>query len=350
MTYSPQNPVGITGFDFIEFSSKDPSGLEKIFRDFGFSKKKKVVGKEIYYYHQNDIHFLINNDPDSAARAFNTSHGPCASATGWRVHDAQKAFEVALSRGAKPAPRSDYTNQTGDPLPGIVGVGGSTIYFIDNHDDPQRWEKLCFEDLPEPDTVAERGFFLIDHLTNNVHQGQLEPLANFYKNVFGFTEVRYFDIDGKQTGLLSYALRSPCGSFCIPINESKDEKSQIQEYLNEYNGEGIQHIAFLTPNILKTMETLKDAEIETLDIDADYYNEVFKKVPGVTEDHQKIQDFNLLVDGNSNGYLIQIFTKNLIGPIFFEFIQRKNHSGFGEGNFGALFRAIERDQEKRGVL
>ena len=349
MTISPENPVGIVGFDFIEFSSPDPTALEGMFKDFGFSKLKQVEGKNITYYNQNDIHLIINTEDNSAASSFKSIHGPCASATGWRVENAEKALEVALSRGAKKAPQSDYAIN-GKPVPAILGVGDSIIYFIDDFKDPMRWENLGFKDLEHPLKTESKGFHLIDHLTNNVYQGKLEPLANFYKDVFGFTEVRYFDIDGKQTGLLSYALRSPCGSFCIPINESKDEKSQIEEYLNEYKGEGIQHIAFLTPNILSSMEKLKDSKIETLDIDEDYYDEVFQRIPNVTEDHKAIQDFNLLVDGDSRGYLIQIFTKNLIGPIFFEFIQRKNNQGFGEGNFGALFRAIERDQEKRGVL
>ena len=190
----------------------------------------------------------------------------------------------------------------------------------------------------------------MDHLTNNVPQGQLTPLADFYKSVFGFQEVRYFDIRGQKTGLLSYALRSPCGSFCIPINEGTEAKSQINEYLREYKGSGIQHIALLTGNMLKTMEAMQGESFDTLDIDADYYKEVFTRVPNVTEDHERIKHYNLLVDGDESGYLIQIFSQNVIGPIFFEFIQRRGHMGFGEGNFGALFRAIERDQERRGVL
>lgn len=350
MTTEVNNPVGLVGFDFIEFSSKDPTQLQQLFRDFGFSRLMKHQTQNIEYLRQNDIHFTINSQPGSHAANFQSHHGPCASATGWRVKDAAKALATALARGAKKAPKSDYTNAKGEPLPAIMGVGDSLIYFIDDFEDAERWQKMGFEDLEDQDIVQEKGFHLIDHLTNNVYKGQLEPLAKFYKDVFGFTEVRYFDIDGKQTGLLSYALRSPCGSFCIPINESKDEKSQIQEYLNEYHGEGIQHIAFLTADMLATMARMKGTKIETLDIDDDYYDDIWKKFPNVTEDRQQIQDNNLLVDGDSKGYLIQIFTKNVIGPIFFEFIQRKNHQGFGEGNFGALFRAIERDQERRGVL
>ena len=344
MNQENSNPVGIRGFDFIEFSSPDPERLFHIFTEFGFSTLKHIPGKDTFYLNQGDIHLIINTSKGSFADQFASKHGPCACATGWRVKDAALAFKVAVERGAKPAPQKDYS------IPAIEGVGGSLIYFVDDYEDKERWGRLGFEELAEPNKVQSKGFGLIDHLTNNVYKGQLEPLAAFYKDVFGFSEVRYFDIDGKKTGLLSYALRSPCGSFCIPINEAKDPKSQIQEYLDDYQGEGIQHIAFLTSNMLETMERMEGSSIETLDIDSEYYDEVFDKVPGVTEDHKKIREHNLLVDGDSEGYLIQIFSKNLIGPIFFEFIQRKNHQGFGEGNFGALFRAIERDQEKRGVL
>lgn len=346
---SDKNPVGILGFEFIEYASANPEDLAKIFKDLGFSRTKAHASQPIDYYNQGDIHFLVNKDPNSFAASFMKLHGPCACATGWRVENADKAFEVALARGAKAAPHADYMRH-GKKIPAILGVGDSVIYFIDDHKNPSRYEQMGFVTAKDPDIVQGKGFALMDHLTNNVHEGQLKPLADFYKNVFGFEEVRYFDIRGEKTGLLSYALRSPCGSFCIPINEGTESKSQINEYLREYHGPGIQHIALLTPNMLKTMELMKDSKIETLDIDADYYEEVFKRIPHVTEDHEKIKQYNLLVDGDDSGYLIQIFSKNVIGPIFFEFIQRKNNLGFGEGNFGALFRAIERDQERRGVL
>lgn len=343
------NPVGIRGFEFIEFASPKPEQLKSIFKDLGFSLTKTHEAKPMDYYNQGDIHFIVNRDPNSYAASFSKLHGPSACATGWRVDNAEKAFEVAVSRGAKPATQSDYM-RNGKKVPAIMGVGESVIYFIDDYKNPSRYQQLGFVDAKNPELVKGKGFALMDHLTNNVYQGELKPLADFYKNVFGFEEVRYFDIRGQKTGLLSYALRSPCGSFCIPINEGTESKSQINEYLREYKGPGIQHIALLTPNMLKTMDAMQDAKFDTLDIDSDYYDEVFKRVPNVTEDHHKIRNYNLLVDGDESGYLIQIFSKNLIGPIFFEFIQRKNHMGFGEGNFGALFRAIERDQERRGVL
>lgn len=343
------NPIGVTGFDFIEFSGPNPEAIHRLFISLGFSRLKRHRSKKIDYYRQNDIHFLINQEPASFAVNFAALHGQAAAATGWRVRDAKQALEQAVARGARPARAVDY--QRGEhPVEAIYGVGDSLIYFIDDHKDHERWAKLGFEDLAHPDVAESKGFALVDHLTNNVPQGQLQPLADFYKSVFGFEEIRYFDIRGQATGLVSYALRSPCGSFSIPINEGTEEKSQINEYLREYKGSGIQHIALLTADMLKTMVGVKDSGIETLDIDADYYDQVFARLPQITEDKERLKSYNLLIDGDDRGYLIQIFTKNVIGPIFFEFIQRKGHLGFGEGNFSALFRAIERDQIRRGVL
>jgi 4-hydroxyphenylpyruvate dioxygenase len=209
---------------------------------------------------------------------------------------------------------------------------------------------LGFREIQNPIRVASKGFLAIDHLTNNVEKGTMQKWADFYKNVFGFTEVRYFDIRGAKTGLTSYALKSPDGSFCIPINEGTEAKSQINEYLEEYRGPGIQHLAFLTQDILSSLQMMEGTSISCLDIDDEYYREVFDRVPHVKENHSEIQKRNVLVDGDEEGYLLQIFTKNLIGPIFIEIIQRNNHLSFGEGNFGALFRSIERDQMKRGYI
>lgn len=347
---SAENPAGITGFDFIEFSAKDPEKLRQLFLDLGFSRLMTHKSKAIDYYKQNDIHFFINSEPESFAASFQTEHGPCACATGWRVENSRAAYDHAIAKGAKPADLSDYSID-GEPMYAVKGVGDSLIYFVDNHEDADRFERMGFVPVDNPDQTQGRGFHLVDHLTNNVRRGCLEPLSDYYKDVYGFTEVRFFDIDGKQTGLKSYALRSPCGSFCIPINESKDDKSQIQEYIDEYKGEGIQHIALLTPNLVKSMDQMpEERSFSTLDIDDEYYAEIFDKFPQVSKDADKIRHHNLLVDGDHEGHLIQIFTKNAIGPIFFEFIQRHNYMGFGEGNFGALFRSIERDQERRGVL
>jgi 4-hydroxyphenylpyruvate dioxygenase len=263
---------------------------------------------------------------------------------GWRVKDAQSALRFAVERGATECTEGDFE------IPAIWGIGRSIIYFIDQYQSDARWTKMGLAAIEKPTVVEEKGFLAIDHLTNNVKNGTMEQWADFYKNIFGFSEVRYFDIRGAKTGLTSYALQSPCGKFCIPINEAKEEKSQINEYLEEYNGPGIQHIAFLTDDILNSLDKMQGSSIQTLDIDDEYYATVYERVPNVIENRERIRNHNVLIDGDEEGYLLQIFTKNVVGPIFIEIIQRKNHNSFGEGNFGALFRSIERDQEKRGYL
>lgn len=276
-------------------------------------------------------------------------HGASICSMGWKFQSPQANYELALKRGAKAA-SGDLNFTTDKAVPAVYGIGESLIYFMSENDNANNFEKLGFVKLAEPVMVPQKGFTNIDHLTNNVYNGTMETWADFYKNIFEFTEVRYFDIRGAKTGLTSYALKAPNGSFCIPINEAKENKSQINEYLDEYKGPGIQHIAFMTDDILSSLDAIKDSQIQMLDIDDEYYKEIFTKFPHVTENHEEIKKKNVLVDGDEEGYLLQIFTKNLIGPIFIEIIQRKNHYSFGEGNFGALFRSIERDQMKRGVL
>jgi 4-hydroxyphenylpyruvate dioxygenase len=344
------NEIGLDGIEWVEFSSAKPQDLRHLFRDFGFSRTSLHKDKNTELFIQGDIHFLLNAEPGSFATKFSEAHGPCISSMGWRVKDAAKALEVARKRGARVAEQVDYHDAEGDAVPAIYGIGDSLIYFVDDYTNPNLYKKLGFQPHPAPEIVPEKGFVAIDHLTNNVYKGTMDKWASFYKDVFGFTEVRYFDIRGAKTGLTSYALRSPCGKFCIPINEASEKKSQINEYLDEYKGPGIQHLAFLTNDILKSLDALEGTGIQTLDIDADYYKTIFFKIPNVTESHREIQRHNVLVDGDEEGYLLQLFTKNLVGPIFIEIIQRKNHLSFGEGNFGALFKSIERDQMKRGVL
>ncbi len=341
------NPIGLRGIEFTEFCAPETDFIDKIFKDFGFSKLKKFKGKDIVYYNQNDIHFLLNNEKQGFSANFAKSHGPAISSMGWRVDDAQFAFEEAVRRGAKPADESVKDL----PYPAIYGIGDSLIYFIDKFGDKGSIYEDDFENLDEPFIQPDKGFLVVDHLTNNVYKGTMEKWANFYKEVFGFYEVRYFDINGIQTGLVSYALRSPDGSFCIPINEGKDDdRNQIDEYLREYNGPGVQHLAFLTNDIVASLDAMEGTGIQTLDIIPEYYDDIFDKVPNVKEDHEKIKHHQILVDGNEEGYLLQIFTKNLFGPIFIEIIQRENNLGFGEGNFTALFKSIELDQKRRGVL
>lgn len=345
-----ENPIGLEGIEFIEFSSPEPEKLQALFLEFGFSKTHKHRERHLDLFQQNDIHLILNQQAHSKAQDFHRLHGPSVSSMGWRVKEAQKALEEATARGAKPCLTGDLFDQKGRPIPAVYGIGESLIYFIEDWQKGSVYASLGFQSHPHPLQVEEKGFLTIDHLTNNVYQGTMEQWSNFYKNIFGFTEVRYFDIRGAKTGLTSYALRSPCGTFCIPINEGTEKQSQINEYLEEYKGPGVQHIAFLSRDILASLKKLQGTSIQTLDIDDEYYAEIFNKIPNVTEDHHEIRRYNVLVDGDDHGYLLQIFTKNIIGPIFIEIIQRKNHHSFGEGNFGALFRSIERDQQKRGYI
>lgn len=337
------NPLGLRGISFVEFASPEPLLLHRLFSNLGFSHTQKHRRLNISHYAQKDIHLLVNEEPNTHADRFCADHGPCISAMGWRVDNAAAALQEAVRRGAKAFVPTRGMRGSLD-VPALMGIGDSVIYLVDK--DVVAAE---FTAADRPHVVPPVGFTRIDHLTNNVHQGTLPQWADFYKNVFGFTEVRSFDIRGTSTGLYSFALRSPCGTFCIPINEGTEGKSQIEEYLREYSGPGVQHLAFLTEDLLGSLDHLQ-GRVPTLDMDAEYYRDVFARVPRVTEDHQRIQKHQALVDGDEQGYLLQIFTQNLVGPIFFEFIQRKNHQSFGEGNFSALFRSIERDQERRGVL
>ncbi len=340
------NPLNLKGILFTEFCSTDADFMHNVFMDFGFSMTKKFKGKDVVYYNQNDIHFLLNKEKSGFSAEFTKAHGPAISSMGWKVENAEFALAEALKRGAKEAETKDF------PYPAIYGIGDSLIYFIDKYEGADSIFETDFEPLADPIINESKGFIEIDHLTNNVYKGTMEKWANFYKNVFGFSEVRYFDIKGVKTALLSYALASPCGTFCIPINEGKDDNNnQIDEYLDIYDGPGVQHLAFRTTDLVGSCDALKGSYIETLDIIPEYYDTIFDRVPWVREDREKIRAHKILVDSQADQtYLLQIFTKNLFGPIFIEMIQREGDRGFGEGNFQALFESIERDQEKRGVI
>ncbi len=349
MTTNETNPCGFRGLEFVEWATDDPGSMASLFRDFGCARTGRHRSKAIDLFEQHDIHFLLNAEPGGFAASFYASHGPSISALGLRVDDARAAFEEAVRRGAQ---RFEPGGGAVGPydLPAIYGIGDSLLYFVDRWGERGRWYDAEFVAPDEADPTPSRGFLAIDHLTNNVPKGMLDTWADFYKGLFGFTEVRHFDIRGEQTGLYSFALRSPCKTFCIPINEGTEEKSQIEEYLREYNGPGVQHLAFLSDDLLGSLDAMRGSSVDFLDIDDEYYEAVFDRVPNVREDHTRIQSHQVLVDGDDDGYLLQIFTRNIVGPIFIELIQRRNHHSFGEGNFGALFRSIERDQERRGVL
>ena len=342
------NPCGLYGIDFVEFVSPEPEKLDALFTAFGFSRTMQHGSRPVDLYRQGDITLLVNRDVDGFAARFGRLHGPSICSMGWRVSDGTAALAEATSRGGT-ADTGDH-EKDGRPLPALRGIGDSLLYFVEGFARADHWGRLGFVPLETPNLVPGKGFTTIDHLTNNVEKGTLGRWATFYKEVFGFTEVRYFDIRGVKTGLTSYALRSPCGSFCIPINEADEAKSQINEYLREYNGPGIQHLAFLTEDLLGSLRALEGSPIQMLDMDDAYYASVFERVPNVVEDKAEIRRRNVLVDGDAEGYLLQIFTRNLVGPIFIELIQRRNQRGFGEGNFGALFRSIEREQARRGVF
>ncbi|MFZ3231246.1 MAG: 4-hydroxyphenylpyruvate dioxygenase [Pseudobdellovibrio sp.] len=344
-----QNPIGLNGVDFIEYAGTDASHFDKLFIKMGFTCLAEVPNKKIKLYRQGDINFILNSEPNTFASEFVKLHGPAVCSTGFRVGDANKAFEAAVKRGAK-AYEGSADSKGVLPYPAIYGIGDSLVYFIDekNHIDLYK-NQFKLADI----SVRPLGLSLniVDHFTNNVPVGEMNKWSDFYINVFNFRESRYFDIRGKSTGLLSRAMRSPCGKFSVPINEPKDKKSQIQEYLEEYKGSGIQHLAFTTDDIIPTLENLKKNEIQFLSAPPNSYYKMLKdRLPQVAEDLTRLEKNAILVDGDEHGYLLQIFTKNVIGPIFFEVIQRKGHDGFGDGNFQALFDAIEADQRERGYL
>ena len=345
------NPLELNGIDFVEFSSSSPEKLNQLFIDFGFSKIAKHRSKNIELYRQGGITFLINYEQNSYGYKFQSLHGSSISAMGWRVKNSERSCKESVNRGARECIYGDYQYENNQQVPAIYGIGDSLIYLIEPDESKEfTYNRFGFDKFQDPVLVPNKGFLLIDHLTNNVYNGTMEKWASFYKDVFGFKEIRYFDIKGKKTGLTSYALRSPCGQFCIPINEANEAKSQINEYLDEYKGPGIQHLAFLTRDIIESMKQLKGTHIKMLDISQDYYKTAFDRVPNIKQDKKMIENLNILVDGDSEGYLLQIFTKNLVGPIFIELIQRENYLSFGGGNFQALFDSIERDQMQRGFL
>lgn len=343
-----ENPLGLDGIEFVEFASPDPAVLEQLFFQMGFQKIGQHKRKQVTLYRQNQVNFIINNEPGTFAAKFAKQHGPSICATGFRVKSAARAFEQALQRGARAIDTKN--DPASHSFPAIYGIGDSAIYFVDRYRAPVHFDD-DFRYLQPELFPKGRSLMVIDHLTNNVPKGELTKWVEFYQKIFNFHEVRHFDIKGQQTGLTSKAMRSPCRKITIPINEPTEGKSQIQEYLDEYRGSGIQHLAFLTPDILNTVSGLREAGLRFMDAPPEtYYEEIPNRVPNVKEDLKKVQGLGVLVDGDPEGYLLQIFTSNMIGPIFFEIIQRRNHDGFGEGNFQALFESIERDQKRRGYL
>ncbi|MCP1168307.1 4-hydroxyphenylpyruvate dioxygenase [Limimaricola litoreus] len=353
-TISETNPAGTDGFAFVEFAHRDPAVLDKLFRQMGFVPIAKHKSKDITLYRQGDINYLLNADPEGHAAQFVEDHGPCAPAMGWRVVDAQHALKRAVELGAE-----EYTGDgKAIDAPAVYGIGGSLLYFIDTYGEKGSAFEADYDWLGEADPCPEGfGFYYLDHLTHNVVRGNMDTWYRFYADTFNFREIRFFDIKGKQTGLTSRALTSPDGKIRIPINESADDNSQIEEYLREYKGEGIQHIAIACDDIYGGTDRIAEAGMEFMPgPPATYYEMSHARVKGHEEPIDRMQKRGILIDGEGvvgggeTRVLLQIFSKTVIGPIFFEFIQRKGDDGFGEGNFRALFESIEEDQIRRGVL
>lgn len=350
-TITAENPAGTDGFEFVEFAHPDPQVLRDLFAKMGYIHTATHKTKAVELWQQGDITYVINADPDSFAARFVQEHGPCAPSMAWRVVDAQHAFEHAVAKGAEPYEGADKTVD----WPAIKGIGGSLIYFTD-----QYWDSSPYNaefDWVHDAHPAGVGFYYLDHLTHNVHKGNMDVWFDFYGDLFNFREIRFFDIEGKFTGLLSRALTSPCGRIRIPINEDRGEKGQIVEYLKRYNGEGIQHIAVGAQNIYAATDQIAKNGIKFMPAPPDAYYDLSKtRVVGHQEPLERMRKHGVLIDGEGvlgggeTRILLQIFSKTVIGPIFFEFIERKGDDGFGEGNFKALFESIEADQIARGVL
>ncbi len=358
------NPMGTDGFEFIEYAAPDPKAMGELFERMGFRAIARHRHKDVVLYRQGGINFIVNAEPDSFAQRFARQHGPSICAIAFRVQDAKAAYERAVSLGAW-----GYAGQAGPGelhIPAIKGIGDSLIYLVD------RWRgkngaregdignigfyDVDFEPLPglgvrEALDPRGHGLTYIDHLTHNVHRGRMAEWSEFYERLFNFREVRYFDIEGQATGVKSKAMTSPCGKIRIPINEEGNDKAgQIQEYLDKYRGEGIQHIALGSTDLQETVDALQMAGVKLLATSETYYELLPKRIPDLQEDLEGLKQRNILVDGQPGELLLQIFSENQLGPIFFEFIQRKGNQGFGEGNFKALFETMELDQMRRGVL
>jgi len=347
MTDLFDNPMGLCGFEFVEFASPVAGVLEPIFEKMGFSLVAHHRSKDVVLYRQGDINFIVNREPKGLAGYFASEHGPCACALAFRVKDAHMAYARALELGAQPV----------DVPPAIKGIGGAPLYLIDRFEDGKSIYDIDFEFIDGVDRHPPgHGFTLIDHMTHNVYKGRMAHWSGFYKKLFNFQEIRYFDIKGEYTGLTSQAMMAPDGMIRIPLNEESGKTGgQVEEFLMQFNGEGIQHIALLTDDLLKSVDALQMAGIPLMTAPNDIYYEMLEeRLQGHGEPVPKLQARGILMDGSTaNGekrLLLQIFSQPLLGPVFFEFIQRKADEGFGEGNFKALFESLERDQIRRGAI
>ena len=349
-----ENPAGTDGFEFVEFAHPEPEKLEALFAQMGYTAVAKHKTQNITVWRQGDINYIVNAERGTHAAHFIADHGPCAPSMGWRVVDAQHAFDHAVKLGATPYEGDGKLMD----VPAIVGIGGSLLYFIDKYGETGSAYATEFDWIGEADPKPTGlGFYYLDHLTHNVFRGNMDTWWDFYRELFGFTQIHFFDIEGKLTGLISRAITSPCGKIRIPLNESTDDKSQIEAYLHKYKGEGIQHIAVGTENIYDSTDEISERGINFMPAPPEtYYDLSHDRVVGHEEPIERMKKHGILidgegvVDGGETKILLQIFSKTVIGPIFFEFIQRKGDDGFGEGNFKALFESIEQEQINNGEI
>ncbi len=355
-----ENPLGLDGFEFVEFSAPEKGVLEPVFEAMGFARVARHRSKDVDLWRQGGINLVANYEPRSPAAYFAAEHGASACGMAFRVRDARAAYAEALARGAEPV-----ETQTGPMelrIPAIWGIGGAILYLVDRYESDETPGALTiydidFEWLPGVDRhPVGAGFKAIDHLTHNVYGGRMDHWARFYERVFNFREIRYFDIKGEYTGLTSRAMTAPDGKIRIPLNEEgKKGGGQIEEFLRQYNGEGIQHIAFICDDLLGSWDALKAMGTSFNPAPpATYYEMLEERLPGHGEPVGELQARGILLDGSTQQgdprLLLQIFSTPAIGPVFFEFIQRKKDEGFGEGNFTALFKSLEADQLRRGAL
>ncbi len=345
-----ENPMGLNGFEFVEFTGPDPQALADLFVKMGFTHVATHKSKNVRRYAQGDINFLLNMDKAGQVAGFRDAHGPSANAMAFRVADADAALKLAIERGATPVKGEHGPGEL--DIPAIEGIGGANLYLVgQDHGSIYDTDFTPVAGASVDDNSV--GLDALDHLTHNLQRGRMDYWANYYETIFNFRQIRYFDIEGQATGLFSKAMTAPDGKIRIPLNESQDEHSQIEEFIKDYKGEGIQHLALATDDIFATVDALRSNGIRFQTTPQTYFDLIDKRLPGHDHDVQEMRKRDILIDGapeTGGGLLLQIFTENMVGPIFFEIIQRKGNDGFGEGNFKALFESIELDQIRRGVV